>query len=248
VRAESLTVVARRTLYTHPASGAETQLFAVRRRDRSRPMALAEALDLASTPGAHARLLVNTQSGRAAVQASAPSLMLDDGAVERRVRLIRPVDRTTLSETALARSQWREADAGTFAKAWEAELAEVPAWTESTFHIVTGLLLPIWTRLPDESCRVYRLQTDAGERVIGRLVSPAALDGVCRNFGVEGAPAFSAMEAWDAVVDGSATLHLASGLQVRRVSVMGAPRVELVGFTDGAVEPLKALGCMSEKK
>ena len=100
--------------------------------------------------------------------------MLDDGEVERRVRLIRPVDRLTLSETALTRSQWREADARTFAQAWEAELAAVPAFTESTFHIVTGLLLPIWTRLPDESCRVYRLQTDDGERVIGRLVSPAA--------------------------------------------------------------------------
>src|SRR4051812_15520102 len=109
VRAENLAVVARRTLYTHPASGAETQLFTVRRRDRSRPVALAEALDLAADPGAPARLLVNAQSGRAAVQAPAPSLMLDDGEVERRVRLIRPVDRLTLSEPALTRSQWREA-------------------------------------------------------------------------------------------------------------------------------------------
>ena len=172
--------------------------------------------------------------------------MLDDGEVERRVRLIRPIDRVTLSVPALARSQWREADARTFAQAWEAELAAVPAFTESTFHIVTGLLLPIWTRLPDESCRVYRLQTDEGECVIGRLVSPAALDGVCRNLGVEGAPALSAMEAWGAVVDASATLHLADGLQVRRASVMGAPRVELMGFSDGAVERLKALGCVSE--
>ena len=189
-------------------------------------MTLAEALDLAAAPGAHARLLVNAQSGRAAVQAPAPSLMLDDGEVERRVRLIRPVGRLTLSEPALARSQWREVDARTFADVWEAEFAAVPAYTESTFHIVAGLLLPIWTRLPDKSCRVYRLQTDEGERVIGRLVSPAALEVVFRNLGVEGAPTLSAREAWGAVVDGSATLHLAGGLQVRRASVMGAPPVE----------------------
>ncbi len=49
----------------------------------------------------------------------------------------------------------------------------MPEFTDSTFHIVAGLLLPIWKRLPNESTRVYRLQTDDGERIIGRRVSPA---------------------------------------------------------------------------
>src|SRR3546814_21084858 len=49
----------------------------------------------------------------------------------------------------------------------------LPEFTDSWIHIVTGLLLPIWKRLPDEGCRVSRLQTDDGERVIGRIVSPA---------------------------------------------------------------------------
>jgi hypothetical protein len=40
-------------------------------------------------------------------------------------------------------------------------------------HVVAGCLLPIWKRLPNESTRVYRLQTDDGERIIGRKVSPA---------------------------------------------------------------------------
>src|SRR3546814_19885122 len=34
-------------------------------------------------------------------------------------------------------------------------------------------LLPIWKRLPKESARIYRLQTSAGERIIGRKVTPA---------------------------------------------------------------------------
>jgi hypothetical protein len=86
--AESLVVTDRRTLYTHPQSGAETSVFTITRRDRNRPFTLAEALERAGDR--HARLLVNAQSGRAAVQVSAPSLMLDDGTVERRIRLLRP--------------------------------------------------------------------------------------------------------------------------------------------------------------
>ena len=43
-----------------------------------------------------------------------------------------------------------------------------------------------------------------------------------------------------------AVLHLAGGLTVRRATVMGAARVELAGFTDGAIDQLKAMGLTSE--
>ena len=41
-------------------------------------------------------------------------------------------------------------------------------------------------------------------------------------------------------------LDLAGDLQIRRSLVMGAHRVELTGFSDGAVSQLKALGLISE--
>ncbi|BAJ79754.1 hypothetical protein ACMV_04070 [Acidiphilium multivorum AIU301] len=242
--ADSLRVTERRTIHIHAASGAETRLFKLLRRDRNRPLPAGDALTLARDK--RARLLVNAQSGRAAVQMPAPSLTLDDGEVQRRIRLVRPMVRETIALDALDHTHWEEADAERFAATWNAEVAQVPEFTESAFHIVTGLLLPIWNRLPDELLRVYRLQTDDGERVIGRLISPAAMGEVCRALGLDDAPTLAPNEAWSAVLTDGVVLHLAGGLTVRRATVMGAARVELAGFTDGAVDQLKAMGLTSE--
>ena len=86
--------------------------------------------------------------------------MLDDGSIERRVRLVRPMERTPIGLDALAHAEWGECGREAFAAAWTEEVAHVPEFATSSFHIVTGLLLPIWSRLPQDKCRVYRLQTD----------------------------------------------------------------------------------------
>jgi hypothetical protein len=180
------------------------------------------------------------------VQVPAASLMHDDGRVEARTRLIRPMTRETVKLDEFARSHWREATRERFAPLWEAECARVPEFSESAFHIITGLLLPIWDRLPAENMRVYRFETDDGERVIGRLVTPEALARVYEGLAVDGAPALSHEEAWSAVIERGVVLDLAGGLHIRRSLVMGAYRVELAGFSDGAVGQLKALGLTSE--
>jgi protein strawberry notch len=248
--AESFRVAERRTVYTHATTGAETRCYRVLRKDRNRPLPLAEVLDLARGTGA--RLLINEQSHRAAVQVPAASLMQDDGSIEARTRLIRPMARETVTSDEFARSHWRAAPEAEFAPLWEAEVARVPEFAESAFHIITGLLLPIWDRLPAENMRVYRFETDDGERVIGRLVTPEALDRLYQSLPRTGslggaeAPALSPAESWAAVVERAAVLDLAGGLQIRRSLVMGVHRVELTGYQDGAVDRLKALGLTSE--
>jgi hypothetical protein len=94
--------------------------------------------------------------------------------------------------------------------------------------------------------RVYRFETDDGERVIGRLITPEALAPLYQALGVGSAPGLSHLEAWRAVIDRGAVLDLAGDFQIRRSLVMGAHRVEFTGYSDGAVPQLKALGLTSE--
>ncbi|MBN9562504.1 MAG: strawberry notch family protein [Alphaproteobacteria bacterium] len=240
LRAESFVVTDRRTIYTHPGTGAETRLLTITERRRNRPVTLDEALDRLSDP--RALLLINERSGRAAVQVPAPSLMLDDGEIERRVRLIRPMEDHTLPLKVMVESHWTEADRERFAATWAAELGEVPEFTDSTIHVVAGLLLPIWKRLPNESTRVYRLQTDAGERIIGRKVSYAWVATALAT----DPPTLTPENAFAALLKGRTVVDLAESLQLRRVRVMGAERIELSGFNDTMRDRLKAYGLFHE--
>ena len=240
LRAESFRVTDARVIYTHPGSGAETQLLTIAEKRRNTPTALADALDWLDDPKAH--LLVNSRSGRAAVQVPATSLMLDDGTIEPRLRLIRPTESSTVQAKIMEDTHWLEADRAAFAIAWTTELAEVPEFSETTLHIVAGLLLPIWTQLPQDETRVYRLQTDDGQRIVGRRVSPTW---VATTLAAD-APDLSATEIHALVLEGRTVVRLSDGMELFRSRVMGVNRIELSGFTEAAKDRLKADGFFSE--
>ena len=240
LRAESFVITDRRTIYVHPATGAETRLLTIIQRERNHPVTLDDALGRLSDQ--RAVLLINERSNRPAVQIPAPSFMLDDGEIESRVRLIRPMEQHSVPLRMMAESHWLETDRERFSAAWQAELAGVPEFSESTIHIVAGLLLPIWKRLPNKSTRVYRLQTDAGERIIGRKVSATWVANVLSS----GAPELTPDAAFAALTEGRTVLDLAESLQLRRVRVMGAYRIELSGFTDTMRDRLRSYGLFGE--
>jgi hypothetical protein len=242
LQAESFRVIARTPIYAHPGTGAQTSLLTIERKDRLRPLSLDDALAMTELRGA--KLLINEKTGRGAVQRRARSIIDDDGAIHPRVRLIWPLSDSVISTEALAESRWAETDRATFTAAWQRELADLPEHETSNLHMVSGLLLPIWKRLPDESTRVYRLQTDEGERVIGRRVSPAWAASVAND---GDAPAkLTGPEALTMLMAGDVALDLAQDQKLRRVRAMNDWRIELTGFNDLGVERLKAMGLISE--
>jgi hypothetical protein len=242
--AESLTVTDRKVLYTHERTAAQTSLLTIRREDKNEPMALDAALALAQS--SRSPFLVNAQSQRAALEAPASSLTLEDGSVEERVRLIRPLSRDAVPKARLAASHWQRATESEFIAAWEKEVAEIPPTRSSEIHLVTGLLLPVWKHLPREASKVYRLQTDDGERIIGRLIRTTEVPNLRTAFNLNAGPALSADEAHHLLLSGSPPLELRGGLALRVSTVMGAKRIELTGFRDTEVEQIKSFGFFSE--
>ena len=66
--------------------------------------------------------------------------------------------------------------------------------TESRLWLVAGLLLPIWNGLPGENMRVRRLATDAGESLLGRVLTPEQAHAFRDAFGLADGPVMSPAE------------------------------------------------------
>ena len=246
LRAESLRLAGRETLYEHAGTGATSELVEVHRRDRLAPTGAEAALALAAGPGGTPRLVVNARSKRAAVVLPAPSRMFDDGGVQARVRLVRPATRETMARAELDASTWTAATEAEWRALWDAEIAGLPSHREQRFWLATGLLLPIWDRLASNAMRVRRLTADSGEALIGRLLEAEEARATRQAFGLDGALAMTGHDAFEAVLDHGHALALVQGWRLARRRLMGVERVELEGPTDRDLATLKRRGCVVE--
>ncbi len=249
VTADSLAIAGRETLYEHPGTGAATELVEIVRRDRLVPLTAEAALEIGGRdpgPDGQPRLVVNTRSKRAAVLLPAPSRMLDDGGVQERVQLIRPASRERMAQAEFTASNWGRVDERHWRMLWSHEIGELPSHRESRFWLATGLLLPIWDRLPADNMRVRRLAADCGTALIGRVLDAEQVRAVRAGFGLDGGPAMTGAEAFAAVMERGNPLALANGWRLARRRIMGGNRIEIEGPADTDLPALRRLGCTVE--
>ena len=249
VTADSLIIAGRETLYEHSGTGAATELVEIVRRDRLVPLTPEAALEIGERdpgPDGKPRLAVNARSKRAAVVLPAASRMLDDGGVKERVRLIRPATAETMARAELDASNWRRADEAGWRQVWDAEIAGLPSHRDSRFWLASGLLLPVWDRLPAENMRVRRLTSDDGISLIGRVLDAEQVRAVRAGFGLDGGLAMTGAEAFAAVMERGNALALANGWRLARRRLMGGNRIEIEGPADTDMAALKRMGCATE--
>ncbi len=251
IRADSLTVSDREVACVHGDANADTVIVQIQRRDRIRPTTDDEALAMRTAElamGRPAKLLVNGRSKRAAVSTVAPVHVLDNGAIEHRQRLIKPTTRETIGERALQTTRWEEVPERYWRNCWQREIAQTDPFRESRLWLVTGLLLPIWDRLDERNLCIYRLTTDDGEHLIGRVLTAAAIGQFRASLGLNSdhGPRLSAAELFDETKRRGITIALANGWRIDGRRHMGDMRTELHGPNRDSVALLRRLGCRTE--
>ncbi|MDI1328231.1 MAG: strawberry notch family protein [Brevundimonas sp.] len=245
IEAEELEVTDQETIRTDVSTGAETALVTfslkVRRDILGSGKALAWAQDVAH------QLVVNAKSGRAAIAELGLTTTNDDDRLVAAVRLVRPDGRQTAPEKTFEESAWKPTMLADWRRIWDEEVARTDPWRTRELTLATGLLLPIWGRLPARGCSVRRVRAPDGRRWLGRVLDAVQAGSLKASLGLT-----DVGEAWSdgarttaVLLDGSVQLSLEGGLWLKRSRVMDRWRIEVVGGRTDR-DALVATGCFVE--
>lgn len=249
IKVDTCGVLADQLLRTDPITGAQTRLLSLEVVRHLRPLRYERLTRLHDIGSEHAVPMRNARSGRVALCVPARRLIADDGGVIDRRRLLRPLKSANWTCGALGESAWESLDQAAFEQGWRAE--EVEAASEPVterVHLATGLLLPVWKRLPGDHIRVTRIVAGDGQSFLGREVAASDIAGVAETFGLGQAAMPAPQELADLVlVSGkSQLLQSHDALTIKRSLVGGEQRIELTGFAGDRLDWYKARGCFTE--
>jgi predicted RNA methylase len=237
-----------RVLRTDPGSGATTHLLRIELARRLRPMRLARLLEI-MTGRRDALPMLNGRSGKAALRVRARSLMSEEGLPIARYELIRPLKREYLAQDCLEETSWAETSQPAFRAAWEAEVRDAEAsLRRETLHLATGLLLPVWDKLPDDHVQVIRIASADGRSLLGREIPVGGLAELGSRLGLELGPDLLAEQLAATVLRTGRPLPFTGPepLALKRSLVNGSQRLEVSGFSAARLAWYKAQGCFTE--
>ena len=249
IAVEHFEVLSDTLLRTDALSGATTHLLELEIARALKPLTLARLEELYGLTGNRQQVLRNSRSGRIGLLVPARSLLADDGTRVTRFELIRPLGRGHLTAEQLADSHWEPVDPATFRALWQAEADEAAtSHKRERLHLATGLLLPVWDKLPSDFVRVSRISARDGHSLLGREVPLHCVPELCQALGFESDQAFSAEQVAEAVLGSGRPMPLKAreALTLKRSLVGGAQRLELTGWSAARLDWYKAAGCFTE--
>jgi hypothetical protein len=214
-----------------------------------KPLTLKRLEELYGITGQRQRAVRNARSGRVALLVPARSILADDGTRVSRFELLRPLKRSHITEDQLAESSWEDVSLDDFQNFWATEVEEArSSHKRERLYLATGLLLPVWDKLPSDFVRVSRILAADGRSLLGREVPVHCVPELCRALGLEREQTLSADDIVQTVLATGRAMEFAGRekLVVKRSMVNGSQRIELNGWSVARLDWYKAQGCFTE--
>ena len=247
-KADKISKVSEQTVYTDPRSGAETKHVHLNAQNRNEPVSFAETMaGRNKTNGARPeRFVQNNQSGRVFAVTPGGNYTDKEGRIVPQVRLTSPTDYQFVDRENIDRDNWKLMTSTDAKPLWDEQVATTPEFRNSALHIITGAVLPIWDRLGGNP-KIFRLQTEDGERLLGRVIPAGKVEATLKSLGAESTKITATPVEIGQQILGGATAKLANDWTIKRSMVAGEPRIELVGPDYRYTTELARYGVFSER-
>lgn len=142
---------------------------------------------------------------------------------------------------------WVEIKADEARKAWNEELSKLPEYRKENLHLISGVVLPVWDKLPTENVRIYRVLTSDGEMLIGRVVSEDMIDETLRRLGSSRKREKIATKDLISSIKNGDKVHLENDWILVSRKVSGEDRIELMGPSYEHHDMLMEKGVFAER-
>lgn len=245
--AEKIEVIDNKVLRTDQRSGAQTNLMTIDLKWKKNITPIDEIMVIARREPL-SRLLINKRSNQVALLIPSRSFLTDEGSMVKYYRLIKVAEERKISQSDLQESAWKDFEESKFVAKWETDATrQKEELIVERIYLATGQLLPIWNKLSREFLEVRRLSTADGQSLLGRIVVPADVNTLLKQFGIEQKVNLSASDILDGINnDRTVSINGKEGLQVKMSRVNFDKRIELIGCDPRRLKEYKALGCYSE--
>ena len=143
--------------------------------------------------------------------------------------------------------RWNKIDNETAKALWNKRLEEMPEYRQENVHLISGAVLPVWDKLPETNIKVYRILTDNGDVLIGRVIPENAIDSILRRLGANRTKGKVDVSSVMNSIKNGDVVYLENGWSLKQRKVANEQRIELTGPRFENYEFIKKIGVFSER-
>ena len=262
IKAESLKMDDNIEIYQHPDTHARTLLTKIKRKEIIKYTTAEQIKELynaksADKDGHNVRMLVSKHGRSPQILYFGFPTMDSEGRLFQHkilegVRYRRTIDYSRFSDIIHGEdSEYKITDdKDAWLKTWNEFITNQPTLSENNLWIVTGILLPIWQKLPSDSIKIHRLITDEKEHMIGRVFSDLQASNILKTFNIEyDIPMPPAEELYDMMKTRKMVLTNNDNINIESRYIGGQKRITArieSSRTLEKIRTLKDLGCLVE--